>query len=342
MIVQANMREGLPLAGDSVHCVVTSPPYWGLRDYGHAGQIGLESTPEEYTATMVDVFQEVRRVLRPDGVCWLNLGDTYATGAGKVGECPGGGAQGEHWRDGYRGHRAPSGKNAPAQRAMGPTVQPNRLPLAGLKPKDLVGIPWRVAFALQAAGWYLRADVIWHKPNPMPESVQDRPSKAHEYIFLLTKSADYFYDWAAIQEPGSMAHSVPSADKTRPTTTPGKPPHSGLDKQRGHKRTHEGFRDRLDSMSKAEQCAAPRRKRSVWTVATIPYAGAHFATFPEKLIEPCILAGCPEGGIVLDPFFGSGTTGAVAERLGRRWIGCELNPDYIALARHRTAQMGLI
>jgi DNA modification methylase len=218
----------------------------------------------------------------------------------------------------------------------------------GLKPKDLVGIPWRVAFALQADGWYLRSDIIWHKPNPMPESVTDRPTKAHEYLFLLSKSERYYYDAEAIKEPAIYAEEARYDNGLNGHG--GGVSHAGQgsstrkfksDKQRGHGRRHDGFNDRWDQMTKQEQCSKFRNKRSVWTVATQPYSEAHFATFPPKLIEPCILAGCPSGGLVLDPFAGSGTTLQVAQQLGRRGVGIELNPDYIKLAEKRTAQAGL-
>jgi len=327
----------------SVHCCVTSPPYWGLRDYGAPGQLGLEPTPEEYVARLVDVFREVRRVLRDDGTLWLNLGDSYATGAGKVGERPGGGAQGDAWLGSTSSGQDPK-RSAP--RPRGPTTQPNRMPLAGLKPKDLVGIPWRVAFALQADGWYLRQDIIWHKPNPMPESVTDRPTKAHEYVFLLTKSATYFYDADAIAEPATYAHEAKYDNGENGHG--GGVSHKGqgsstrkfrkTDKQRGHGRRHAGFNDRWDAMEKAEQCSGIRNRRSVWTIATKPYPEAHFATFPPELPELCIRAGCPEGGTVLDPFAGSGTTLWVAKENGRDGVGIELSADYCRLAARRCSQ----
>ena len=273
------------LPDESVHCCVTSPPYWGLRDYGRVGQIGLEPTPEAYVAKMVEVFREVRRVLRDDGTCWLNLGDSYA-----------GGKQGnDSFGDGTSTLNN-GGKNTKTGEKM-PSKQ--RKPPPGLKPKDLVGIPWRVAFALQSDGWYLRQDIIWSKPNPMPESVTDRCTKAHEYIFLLAKSAQYYYDAEAVKE------------------------NIGEESRRS-----KSFRN-------------GRNKRSVWTVATAPYSGAHFATFPPALITPCILAGCPQGGTVLDPFGGSGTVGEVAEAHGRNSILIELNPAYVKMAEKRTAQQGL-
>jgi len=275
----------------SVHTCVTSPPYWGLRDYGHDGQIGLEDTPEDYVANLVEVFREVRRVLRDDGTLWLNLGDSYAnTGAGDLSKV-----------GGFTGQR----------------IRARSIP-AGLKPKDLVGIPWRVAFALQADGWYLRQDIIWSKPNPMLESVTDRCTKAHEYLFLLAKSERYYYDAAAIAEPAIHAGATVLNN-------------NGKNAQMGkHGQTRRGFL-RPDGVTVAET----RNRRSVWTITTKPYKGAHFATFPEELIEPMILAGSSNDGLVLDPFSGSGTTGAVALRLGRNFVGCELNPEYVKLAESR-------
>ena len=302
------------LPAQSVNCCVTSPPYWGLRDYGHPDQIGMEKTPEEYVAKMVDVFREVRRVLRDDGTLWLNLGDSYATGGGSVGRCPGDGDQGERFL-----------------RAGMVATQPNRMPIPGLKPKDLVGIPWRVAFALQADGWYLRQDIIWAKPNPMPESVRDRCTKAHEYVFLLSKSARYYYDQDAIKEDavcganGSQFHTGKTGDhqlgraqKVRPSMPKG------------------SFDGKTESMADTGQNAfravkEKRNKRSVWSIATRSYAGAHFATMPPELAETCVLAGCPEGGTVLDPFGGSGTTAGVAKKHWRKAIVCELNEDYTKL-----------
>lgn len=334
---------------------VTSPPYWGLRDYGVAGQIGLEATPEEYVARMVEVFRLVRDVLADDGTLWLNLGDSYA-GSGRGGHVSNtstlqGSIEHEQECRKARGSQLAPGFHAAAAAAgnIGRAWVP---PPAGLKNKDLVGIPWRVAFALQADGWYLRSDVIWNKPNPMPESVTDRPTKSHEYIFLLAKSERYHYDAEAIREPATHSSiarwSQNIEDQAGSDRVPGKT--NGRmkavggprkDKQRGHIRRHAGFNDRWDHMSKAEQAATGRNKRSVWTVTTKPYSEAHFATYPPDLIEPCILAGSRPGDIVLDPFFGSGTTGEVAERLGRQWIGIELNPEYGKLAAQRTAQTGM-
>lgn len=291
------------LPSESVQTCVTSPPYWGLRDYGVPGQIGLEESPEVYTARLVEVFAEVRRVLRTDGTLWLNLGDSYARDEGK----------GEKFRNG-KGHRW-SGQNPNGMCGPG---------LGGLKPKDLVGIPWRVAFALQADGWYLRSDIIWHKPNPMPESVTDRPTKAHEYVFLIAKSERYFYNADAIKERAI------SGDPRKPYA-PGQVDARGD----GHDRNGGQIRPVVARGAGAEDW---RNKRSVWTVPTQSYPEAHFATFPEDLIRPCILAGSPAGGTVLDPFAGSGTTLMVAKALGCSAVGIELNPQYVRLIEKRIAQ----
>lgn len=320
------------LDSGSVQTCVTSPPYWGLRDYGVAGQLGLEKTPEEYVAKLVAGFREVRRVLRDDGTLWLNLGDSYAARLRQSGP--------EHAGELTR---SSAGVIVNGSRPLPPT----------LKEKDLVGIPWRVAFALQADGWYLRSDIIWHKPNPMPESVTDRPTRSHEYIFLLSKSANYYYDYEAIKDPPSAAliqqieegyngksmkdylgASVQDASATKSRIINGY--RSRIDKQRGHGRRHNGFNDKWDCLTPTEQAMCGRNKRDVWSVAPANFPEAHFATFPPDLIKPCIMAGCPVDGTVLDPFFGSGTTGQVALELGRKCIGIELNPKYIALAEART------
>jgi len=297
----AVLRE---MPDESVQMCVTSPPYWGLRDYGVDGQLGMEKTPEEYVARMVEVFREVRRVLRDDGTLWLNIGDTFSSGGRST-----------QVRDSFRD--AASGKqahlNGTAVRAATPE---------NCKPKDLVGIPWMLAFALRADGWYLRSDIIWAKPNPMPESVRDRCTKSHEYLFLLSKSARYWYDADAIREASIHAGRVIDYDGNQKNNT--------VDPVLQ--------RTRINTTTTVLDT---RNKRDVWTIATEPYPEAHFAVFPEKLVEPCILAGCPEGGTVLDPFAGSGTTLAVAKRLCRRAIGIELNPEYIELAKHRVSQMGL-
>ena len=296
---------------ESVQCCVTSPPYWGLRDYGCDGQLGLEATPELYVAKLVEVFREVKRVLRKDGTCWVNLGDSYSS---------------------FRDSKCVPNTLDGGQRSMPTMGAANRGAAAfdgsGIKHKDLVGIPWRVAFALQADGWYLRSDIIWHKPNPMPESVTDRPTKSHEYLFLLTKNERYYYDAKAIAEPLQRPEECNRKTPAR---------FGGADKwveAQKQSRLHSG-NEYLGTED------GTRNKRTVWTVATLPYAEAHFATFPPKLIEPCVLAGCPSGGLVLDPFAGSGTTIQVAQQLGRRGVGIELNPAYITLAEKRTEQTGL-
>jgi DNA modification methylase len=277
-LVLGDCRNVLPtLPAGSVHCCVTSPPYFGLRDYGHEAQIGLEETPDAFVAKLVEVFREVKRVLRDDGTLWLNLGDSYARAGGWSNN---NGLDGVSRAEGTRAASNMTGGGGKSQKLA-----------SGLKSKDLIGIPWRVAFALQADGWYLRQDIIWHKPNPMPESARDRCTKAHEYIFLLSKGARYHFDSEAIKEPATKG--------------------------------------------------ATRNRRSVWTVTPKPYKGAHFATFPPDLIEPCILAGCPAGGTVLDPFMGSGTTAAVSLQHGRQFVGVELNPEYLELARRRVDQVSV-
>ncbi len=353
------------LPNESVQCCVTSPPYWGLRDYGTGAweggnegcdhitktaddrlmlgsdgklgknctswtsrdstvkngwdcgkcgakridsQIGLEKTPEEYVRKMLEVFREVRRVLRKDGTCWVNLGDAYA----HSGAC-GGGSPLSSPTDGRIGDQSPRGRKDDriAQLKTGGTLPP------GLKPKDLCGIPWRVAFALQADGWWLRSDIIWAKPNPMPESVTDRPTKSHEYLFLLAKSANYFYDAEAIKEQVVREWDSSNGGNLSP---------NGIHKANGEMRERGG---------EYPVCNGNRNKRSVWTVATAPYPEAHFATYPPDLIKPCILAGTRVGDTVLDPFAGSGTTGMVALELGRRAVLIELNPAYVKLIKQR-------
>lgn len=342
-----------------VQTCVTSPPYWGLRDYGtakweggdsdcdhreskpertaacvasstlgvgkgsvHAShvfrgdcgrcgavrvdrQIGLEETPEQYVAALVEVFRGVRRALRDDGTLWLNLGDSYASIAGG------------YDATGSRGSTATVGANTQSAVLKGR----RRLPPAGLKPKDLVGIPWRVAFALQADGWYLRSEIIWAKPNPMPESVTDRPTKSHEHVFLLSKSERYLYDAAAVAERAVWPGQNRKNRDAEPTAMPGAPAHRGL---------------------RQDKVTGTRNLRDVWHIATQPYKGAHFAVMPPALVEPCILAGSRPGDLVLDPFFGSGTVGEVAEKHGRRWIGFDLSPAYEKLQAERTAQRSLV
>jgi DNA modification methylase len=282
--------------GFRVQACVTSPPYFGLRDYGHSGQLGLEKSPDEYVASMVEVFRCVRDVLADDGTLWLNLGDTYARNPAKGQHKPG--------DSGKQGYIYDQGNGRASSTS-----------LAGLPEKNLIGIPWRVAFALQADGWYLRQDIIWSKPNPMPESVTDRCTKAHEYIFMLTKRERYYYDHEAVKEPANPANYRERA--TVRQTPPGQTRQGKLDAKRG------------------EVLCDTRNRRSVWTVATRPYKGAHFATYPPALIEPCILAASRPGDIVLDPFMGSGTTAAVAVKHGRQYLGCELNPEYEALQQER-------
>jgi len=380
VIVRADSGGGFPLSDGSVQCVVTSPPYWWLRDYGVPGQLGLEATPEEYVERLVDVFREVRRCLRNDGVVFLNLGDSYAAGGRG------------------RGEKQSTNRGS----LLGVKTAP-----PGLKPKDLVGIPWRVAFALQTdgaaspchmetisgiisaitssyetrdewpkpilqevqrlerewidahhGGWYLRSDIIWSKPNSMPESVKDRPTRAHEYVFLLTKSKKYSYDHEAVrtvardssverQQRGKLANPR----RAKQTVGAAQSPDRGegsiqmqpllKDKQRGHGRRHEGFNGRWDNMSTAEQMAFGANLRDVWTISPEPSPEEHYAAYPEALVKPCILAGCPEGGVVLDPFVGTGTTVRVAQALNRKGVGLELDPKSCAIAKRRTSQMTL-
>lgn len=322
------------VAESSVQCCVTSPPYWGLRDYKQPRQVGLESTPEDYVSRLVAGFREVRRVLKDDGTVWLNLGDSYAV-SGKGGN-PG--------INGDEKQRTNHGSQ---------TIRNHRSrPMGNLKAKDLVGIPWMVAFALRDDGWYLRSDIIWAKPNPMPESVTDRPTRSHEYIFLLTKSARYFYNHEAIKDPPSpalikqiedgyngnavkdyLASSVQDASATKGRIISGY--RKRIDKQRGHGRRHNGFNDKWDALTPAEQAVCGRNKRDVWMVAPANYREAHFATFPPKLIQPCILAGSRPGDTVLDPFAGSGTTAEVAITHGRKAVLIELNADYLPMIHKR-------
>ncbi len=356
MILLRSDARHIPLKDRTVQCVVTSPPYWGLRDYGllpsvwggdddcehewidatyvrnndqtagekqpiqvafcsvcnaWLGTFGLEPSPEQYVENLVGIFREVRRVLRDDGTLWLNIGDSYATGAGQ-GQVPGGGGQGARWKR-ETGH-----------------WQPNRLKIRGLKPKDLIGIPWRVAFALQADGWWLRSDIIWHKPNPMPESVMDRPTRSHEYLFLLSKSARYFYDADAIREPVTQQHETTGTGFVK----------AG--------RAVEGFHGRFGNDGKGMRMPYKwsnplgRNKRSVWTIVVEPVKHAHFSTFPRALVEPCILAGSREGDIVLDPFCGSGTVVRVAEQNNRRAVGADLAFHDIAKERASRIQKKLL
>ena len=340
------LTELRKLPDESVNCCVTSPPYWGLRDYGTAkweggdsscnhqrdskckntskgqknvegsigdgiykavckkcgavrvdNQLGLEQTPEEYVSKIIEVFCEVKRVLKNDGTLWLNLGDSYC--AARTNGNP----------------TLKSTLSGGKLTQIKASERPDKLP-AGYKTKNLIGIPWRVAFALQQDGWYLRSDIIWSKPNPMPESVTDRPTKAHEYIFLLSKNAKYYYDAESIKEKAEPDTSLRDRDSTKLNNTPGRTKMGGL---------------KVNDYNM-------RNKRSVWEISTQPFPEAHFAVYPEELIKPCILAGCPERGIVLDPFMGSGTTALVARNLNRKYIGIELNPEYIKIIEHRLQQ----
>jgi DNA modification methylase len=327
-ILEGDCRDILrTLPDESVHCIVTSPPYFGLRDYGVDGQMGLEATPEEFVAGMVAVFAACRRVLRDDGTLWLNIGDSYATSGGP-------GWQG---KNGQRSDRRFTGtRNTVAMREQARTAY------AGHKPKDLIGIPWMLAFALRADGWYLRQDIIWAKPNPMPESVTDRCTKAHEYIFLFSKSARYNFDQAAILEPASpntharMAQDVEAQIGSARANGGAKTNGNMKAVARGKSTANEPNVKNNSSFAESGCLRViERNKRSVWTIATQPFKEAHFATFPPALVEPCILAGCPQGGVCLDPFGGAGTTGLVADRLQRDAILIELNPEYAEIARRR-------
>lgn len=299
-----NLKALRAMPADSVHCCVTSPPYYGLRDYEIEGQIGREDTPEQYIARLVEVFREVRRVLRPDGTLWLNIADTYCGTGSKAGHVD---------------PKNPKGRTG-QQVALNHRVQ-------GCKQKDLIGIPWLLAFALRADGWYLRNDIIWYKANPMPESVRDRCTRAYEHVFLLAKSPKYFFDAAAIAEP--TAPTTAARMKSGRTAI-----HKYAEGIPGQ--TVQGINQpRARGAIPDELIPALRNKRDVWQINTVPYRGAHFAAFPPKLAETCILAGCPMSGVVLDPFFGSGTTGLVAKQTGRRYIGIEINAEYCRLARER-------
>lgn len=351
------MRD-LIAAGVRVQCIVTSPPYWGLRDYGVVGQLGLEPTLREFLDKMVEVFDLCRQLLADDGTLWLNMGDSYAGSRAAAGDSS----------SGNKGNTAskgiPAGMTARRRRDDAP-IPRSDVRVEGLKPKDLVGQPWRLAFALQDAGWWLRQDIVWHKPNPMPESVRDRCTKAHEYVFLMTKNDRYLCDMEAIKEPATygatptgvgFGHGFDAEPKARVRTP------AGWDTSAGGHRELTGRYSKRSSFARETKYSAgehgqkaqhradredvdysqTRNKRSVWTIATQSYSGAHFATFPEALVEPCILAGSRPGDIVFDPFMGSGTVASVAQRLGRRWLGAELNPEYIALQAERTRQPGLV
>lgn len=319
-ILIGDSRERLrELPDASIHCCVTSPPYFGLRDYGVDGQMGLEESPDKFVAGMVDLFREVRRVLRDDGTLWLNLGDSYAS------DTKWGGASGGKHVSALHGANGPS----------------RRRTKSGLKPKDLIGIPWMVAFALRADGWYLRGDHPWGKPNGMPESVRDRPTRGHEYFFLLSKSERYWYDGEAVRTAPKastetrLAQNVEAQSGSVRANGPMKAVTAKSGKQRGHSRPHAGFNERWDAMERAAQMAGGANLRSIWWISPAQFAGGHFAVMPDLAAEICIRASCPKGGTVLDPFFGAGTTGLVADRLQRNCIGIELNPEYAEIARQR-------
>jgi len=371
--VRAVLKEMIA-DGLRVNCIVCSPPYWGLRSYlppDHADkpfELGAEPTLREFITNMAEVFMLAREVLADDGTCWINMGDCYATGAGKVNTAPGGGTQGERWAGARNGHE---GKHEGYQ-GIGPLTQPNRMPQAGLKPKDLAGQPWRLAFALQDAGWWLRQDIIWSKPNPMPESTRDRCTKAHEYIFLMSKSERYYWNFEAFQEPASGgAHARragPNAMRGQGQNRPeggGRANREGRDISRAGWKTPDGWDTRTgegghgsfhaEGREKGRKLADPgsgtknntsmdealavmpltRNPRSVWTTPTQSYKGSHFATFPEALVERCLIPGCPPGGTVLDIFMGSGTTGQVAQRMGMNWIGIDIDERNAALQADR-------
>jgi len=334
IIYNENCLTGLKKMPDnSVDCCITSPPYFGLRDYGTDEQMGLEATPELFIEKLTEVFTEVRRVLKTEGTLWLNLGDSYS-GSGKgIGD-----TTGDKWKQATnKGSR------------NGKFLKIN----TGLKPKDLIGIPWMAAFALRSSGWYLRQDIIWHKPNPMPESVTDRCTKSHEYVFLLSKSAKYYYDHEAIKQPmaansiNRLSQNVDGQEGSDrvPGKTNGKMKAvraNGIVRDRmldydSKEKTLRGNNNR-GQYQKESDIPLPdalANKRSVWTVTTKPFSGAHFATFPQDLIVDMIKAGCPEGGIILDPFMGAGTTAVVARKLNRNFIGYELNPEYLKIAETR-------
>ncbi|WP_428852750.1 DNA-methyltransferase [Imbroritus primus] len=359
------MRD-LIAADVRVQCIVTSPPYWGLRDYGVGGQLGLEPTLREFIDHMVEVFDLCRQLLADDGTLWLNMGDAYAGSWGAQGRPQGPGEM--------SGRSVASARQIGASPRFG-TGTGTRGREMGLKAKDLMVQPWRLAFALQDAGWWLRQDIVWHKPNPMPESVRDRCTKAHEYLFLMSRSDRYYFDADAIKEPATCGPTpsgvgfghgfdaefrergrirVPGnvnpakgqaayeAGDERHRTKAGLQAYAHKVRESVKRGEFNGKTNDLPGREAFRAITEMRNKRSVWTIATQPYTGAHFATFPETLVEPCILAGSRPGDIVFDPFMGSGTVASVAQRLGRRWLGAELNPEYIALQAERTRQAGLI
>lgn len=328
-----DVMRSLIADGVRVQCIVTSPPYWGLRDYGVAGQLGQEPTLREFIANMVEVFDLCRELLADDGTLWLNMGDSYAGSWGSQGRA----------YSGVAVSALSARQVAASQRKASGT---GKIRDEGIKAKDLMGQPWRLAFALQDAGWWLRQEIIWHKPNPMPESVRDRCTKAHESLFLLARSEQYYFDAEAIKEPATYG-ATPSGvgfghgydENPKPRVGSKRNSFARETKystgEHGQKGQHRPDREEIHYNE-------TRNKRSVWTIATQSYSGAHFATFPEALVEPCILAGSRPGDIVFDPFMGSGTVASVAQRLGRRWLGAELNSEYIALQAERTRQPGLV
>ena len=299
-----SMRE-MAKNGIKVQSCVTSPPYYGLRDYGHDGQIGNEQTPKEFIDNLVEVFACVWDVLADDGTLWVNLGDSYY-----------------NYRPG-KGQRVVANSIASQKASEFEHSAKRGNKLEGYKEKDLMGMPWRLAFALQDFGWTLRQDIIWHKPNPMPESVKDRCTKSHEYIFLLSKNPHYYFDNQSIKEPVSESTTSRLMQN--------------IELQQGSNRVPNKTNGNMKAVGNSEN----RNKRSVWSINTKPYSGAHFAVYPEELVEPMIMAGSKVGDIILDPFFGSGTTGQVAQNLGRKWIGCELNKEYESLQNERLKQQGL-
>lgn len=335
-IYQGDSLEVLKTFEDnSIDCCVTSPPYYALRDYGVDGQIGLEETPEKYIERLTEVFMEVYRVLKPNGTLWLNIADSYWGGG---------------WRNASFNEHSGNIQKGSRGTYCGDSMPACKGNIGVYKPKDLIGIPWMLAFSLRSAGWYLRQDIIWHKPNPMPESVTDRCTKSHEYIFLLSKSQKYYFDYEAIQEEatgydGRKDTIMKGSKKYDTQIMPNQSVHSLA--KNGHERwkfkskncQYDGQQPNSMHLKRevgmADEVYPVRNKRDVWTVNIKPCKEAHFATYPTKLISPCILAGCPEKGIVLDPFMGSGTTGIVANKLGRHYVGIELNPEYAEMAERR-------
>jgi site-specific DNA-methyltransferase (cytosine-N4-specific) len=355
-IYVGDVRDGLrKFIADRVRArtCVTSPPYWGLRDYGVAGQLGLEPTPGEFLAAMVDVFRLVRDVLADDGTLWLNMGDSYSSG-GRGGNPGGDSSTLEGSRESQEASMVKRYPRRPPQTGVVNGVWQRsgtdggaRIVVDELGPKQLIGMPWRLALALQADGWWLRQDIIWAKPNPMPESIRDRCTKAHEYLFLLAKRERYYFDGRAIREQSIATNPHDHTGGAVCGLVPGARPQSGTRKSKKpdgwatHGGGHGSFHRDGREAGEASVIDYTRNKRSVWTIATESFKDAHFATFPTALVEPCIAAGSAPGDIVLDPFMGSGTVAEVAQRMGRRWIGCELNPQYAAMIERRSAQRGI-